>query len=106
VKPWFTGKLDFAPRVEFAGDDEFPLAGGALGRFRDRPAAVFVWKRRLHTISLLVFRADGLSLGKRTAAESRGFNVLTWRDGDLGYALVSDVSRADLELLAGKLSRE
>ena len=32
----------------------------------------------------------------RTSA--RGFNVLLWRDGELGYALVSDVSAGDLML--------
>ena len=48
VKPWFTGRLEFAPRVTFSGDDEFPLVGGSVGYFRDRKAAVFVFKRRLH----------------------------------------------------------
>jgi anti-sigma factor RsiW len=38
----------------------------------------------------------------RTA--SRGFNVMLWRDGELGYALVSDVSPKDLTLLAEKLA--
>ena len=60
VKPWFGGRLDFAPVVTFEGDADFPLKGGSLGYFRDRKAAVFVYARRLHSISLLVFRADGL----------------------------------------------
>src|SRR5437867_3372001 len=61
VKPWFEGRLDFAPVVPFEGDADFPLKGGAVGYFRDRKAAVFVYARRLHPISLLVFRADGLA---------------------------------------------
>src|ERR1700722_16275548 len=28
VKPWFEGKVDFAPVVAFGGDDDFPLTGG------------------------------------------------------------------------------
>jgi anti-sigma factor RsiW len=102
VKPWFTGKLDFAPRVAFAGDDEFPLVGGSLAELHGRRAAAFVWKRRLHSITLFVFRADQLrvSPGERVV---RGFEVLSWRDGDLGYVLVSDVSRADLEQLRLRL---
>ena len=60
VKPWFEGRLDFAPVVRFAGDDEFPLQGGAVGYFLDRKAAVLVFNRRLHRITLLVFRAEGL----------------------------------------------
>jgi len=114
VKPWFTGKLDFAPRVSFAGDDRFQLQGGSVGYFRDRKAAVFVFKVRLHTISLLVFRADGLPWPTRglervgplsvAAESSRGFNVLLWRDGELGYCLVSDVGRADLDALAVRIA--
>ena len=114
VIPWFSGRLDFAPTVRFPGDEDFPLRGGAVGYFVDRKAAALVYGRRLHTVSVFVFRADGLpwpragleKLGglevQRTA--SRGFNVLLWRDGELGYALVSDVDPRDLSLLAGKLS--
>jgi anti-sigma factor RsiW len=114
VKPWFTGRLDFAPRVAFSGDDEFPLVGGSIGYFHDRKAAVFVFKHRLHTVSLLVFRADGLAWPRtnlarvgRVAADVqtvRGFSVVLWRDGELGYCLVSDVDRDDLERLATKVA--
>ena len=33
----------------------------------------------------------------------RGFNVVIWRRGGLGYALVSDVDAAELKGLAAKL---
>ena len=113
VKPWFTGRVDFAPRVAFAGDDDFPLVGGSLGYVRDRKAAVFEFRRRLHQISLLVFPAAGMpwpdggvTLAGRTVHEgsSRGFSVLLWRDGDLGYALVSDVARPELETLVPRIT--
>jgi anti-sigma factor (TIGR02949 family) len=114
VKPWFEGRLDFAPVVSFVGDQEFPLQGGAVGYFLDRKAAVFIFHRRLHMISLFVFRAEGLpwptrglervgTAGARMAA-SRGFNVILWRSGELGYALVSDVDREELGQLAGKIA--
>jgi anti-sigma factor RsiW len=114
VKPWFTGKLDFAPAVAFMGDAEFPLRGGAIGTYGDRPCAVLVFGRRKHTISLSVFRADGLprladgstpiGTTRGTVASARGFNVVLWRAGDLGYALVSDVDRAELLALAAKVA--
>jgi anti-sigma factor RsiW len=115
VRPWFAGRLDFAPVVAFEGDAEFPLQGGAIGYFLDRKAAVFVYKRRLHPVSLLVFRADGLPWPERGltpvgavagyATVARGFNVILWRAGDLGYALVSDVDAQELARLAAKLAR-
>jgi anti-sigma factor RsiW len=114
VKPWFAGRLDFAPVVPFGGDTEFPLKGGAVGYFVDRKAAVFVYQRRLHPISLFVFRADGLPWPRgggervgRTEAyrqTARGFAVILWRAGDLGYALVSDVDPRELADLASKLA--
>jgi anti-sigma factor RsiW len=113
VKPWFEGRLDFAPRVAFEGDAEFSLKGGALGYFRDRKAAVFVYARRLHPITLLVFRADGLTWPTRAQTPGgpaevyrtvdRGFNVIMWRTDELGYALVSDVDARDLNALAARI---
>jgi anti-sigma factor RsiW len=116
VKPWFTGRLDFAPDITFSGDADFPLVGGAVGYFIDRKAATLVFKRRLHTISCFVFRARDLpwpqgqarpiELGRNAqVAALDGFHVVTWRDADLGHALVSDVSEAELLQLAAKLVR-
>lgn len=113
VKPWFTGRVDLAPDITFAGDDEFPMLGGAVGYFVDRKAASFVFKRRLHTISLFVFRADGFDWPRADAVEvgtSRvqattlnGFHILFWRAQGLDHVLVSDVSREELIRLASKL---
>ena len=106
VKPWFEGRLEFAPVVAFEGDADFPLKGGSVGYFFDRKAALFVYTRRLHPISLFVFRAEGLHWpageGASTTGE-RGFTVVLWRRGALGYALVSDVDRRELTALATKL---
>ncbi len=114
VKPWFAGKVDFAPVIGFSGDDDFPLVGGSVAYFIDRKAAAFLFQRRLHKISLLVFPIDGLpwpragsrDVGdlKAVARSARGFNVLFWQANGLGYALVSDVDAAELSALALKVS--
>jgi anti-sigma factor RsiW len=113
VKPWFEGRVDFAPVEPFAGDDAYPLQGGAVAYFLDRKAAAFVFKRRLHVMTLFVFPAEGLpwpsalphpvgtSHGALTT--SRGFHVLMWRKGDLGYALVSDIDVRELDALAARI---
>ncbi len=106
VKPWFAGRLDFAPVVAFEGDRDVSLEGGAVGYFIDRKAAVFVYKLRAHTISLFVFRADGLPWppARESTTNARGFSVVLWRSGELGYALVSDADARELVKLAGKIS--
>lgn len=107
IKPWFAGRLDFAPVVAFAGDGEFPLRGGAVGYFLDRRAAVFLYSRRLHAISLFVVRAEGLPLpAQRLETSSRGFSLIAWRAGELGYVLVSDVDAGELRTLAAKVRGE
>jgi anti-sigma factor RsiW len=104
VKPWFQGKLDFAPAVSFGGDAEFPLLGGAVASFLGRPAACLEYGRRAHRISLFILRADGLGFpGRPDLRTVRGFNVALWRRGDLAYALVSDLDRAELASLAERL---
>jgi anti-sigma factor RsiW len=101
VKPWFADKVDFAPVVHFEGDSDFPLVGGSVGYFIDRKAAVFSYARRLHHISLFVMPATGLrwpsGIEARTA---RGFSVLLWQEGELAYALVSDLNESELRQLA------
>ena len=109
VIPWFSGKLDFAPGIRFPGDAEFPLQGGAVSYFLDRKAATLVFGGPQNPISLFVFMAAGLpwQSGERampSRASSRGFNVLLWRHGELGYALVSSEDERTLRRLAEKLA--
>jgi anti-sigma factor RsiW len=115
VKPWFAGRLDFAPALAFAGDDDFPLAGGALALLDQHKAATFVFHRRLHVISLFVVAVGGegdpawpasnLDVGgvAATATTVRGYHVLLWRSGGQGYALVSDAGADDLRELARRI---
>jgi anti-sigma factor RsiW len=107
VRPWFSGRLDFAPVVGFAGDSEFPLHGGTVEYFLDRRAAALVYGRRLHRVSLFVFRAEGLEWPPHSSppvhATVRGFSVQLWRSGELGYALVSDLNPTEMARLAERL---
>jgi anti-sigma factor RsiW len=114
VRPWHEGQLDFAPVVRFRGDQEFPLAGGAIAYFLDRRAAIFAFHRQLQTISLIVFLARGMSWSTRGlepmgavrahVSDDRGFHVILWRQGEQGYALISDVDLRELTRLTVKLS--
>ena len=114
VRPWFEGRLDFSPVVPFAGDATVPLRGGALAYFVDRKAAAFVYALRLHTVTLFVFRPDGLPWPTRDLqrvgghdvypASSRGFTVLLWQANGLGYALVSDADPREVLEIAARFS--
>jgi anti-sigma factor RsiW len=108
VKPWFAGHLDLAPAITFTGDADYLLEGGAVSRFLDTRAASILFRRRQHLISLFIVHATDpgwKSTGENPRViEARGFSVMLWRRADLGYALVSDISNAELAELQRRIA--
>lgn len=106
VRPWLTARLDFAPVIPFPGDADFPLRGGALEYFLDRRAAVIVYGRRLHTVTLIVTRPEGMPWPEASTpliTSARGFQVRLWKRGGLAYAVISDLDAGELARFAGRL---
>ncbi|NYT39342.1 anti-sigma factor [Sphingomonas sp. R-74633] len=98
VKPWFNGRIDFAPPVPELAAQGFPLVGGRMDYIEDKPAAAIVYKRALHTINLFVRPAAGLSLPGASAVRHKGYSLVRWTNGGLEYWAVSDVDPNDLQL--------
>jgi anti-sigma factor RsiW len=96
VKPWFDGRLDFAPPVADWRDAGFPLLGGRLDFADDRPVAALVYGRQKHFINLFVWPAKSpATLPPRTTARN-GYQVVHWTGGGMQFWAVSDVSGKDL----------
>jgi anti-sigma factor RsiW len=100
VKPWFQGKLDFAPPVKDLKDEGFVLVGGRLDQVADKPAAAVVYQIRKHVINLFVWRAGERAPDAMTTTNVRGFSVTTWAADGLRFAAVSDVDARDLTRFA------
>ncbi len=112
VKPWFEGRLDFAPVVP-ADRGELRLQGGAVGYVLGHRAAVLSYGLRRHRVTLLAFPRRGVPGLERAAQDApplelgrHGFAVSLWSAGDVGYALVSDVGAEEHARLAGVLAAE
>jgi anti-sigma factor RsiW len=94
VKPWFNGRIDFAPPVPELADKGFPLVGGRLDSIEGKTVPAIVYKRRLHTVNLYVWQAkDG---GERAYVKD-GFAVREWSRNGLRFAAISDIPAAELQ---------
>ncbi|GAA0297037.1 hypothetical protein GCM10009087_03560 [Sphingomonas oligophenolica] len=96
VKPWFNGRIDFAPPTPDLKAQGFPLAGGRLDYIGGRVVPAIVYRRRLHTINLFAWPATAPA--KPATAQFEGYNLRHWQQGGLDLWAVSDVSQADLAL--------
>jgi anti-sigma factor RsiW len=101
VKPWFAGKLDFAPEVRDLSNAGFTLVGGRLDYLHSRTVAALVYRRRQHTINVFVWPAHEPERGPRTE-ERDGYHVVSWVRGGMAWWAVSDLNAGELAEIAGK----
>jgi anti-sigma factor RsiW len=103
VKPWFVGKLDYAPPVINLAAEGFALAGGRLDSLQGHAVAALVYKRNAHTINLFVRPQGGARLGPEFSSY-RGYNLVRWRELDMEFQAVSDLNAQELKNFAELVS--
>jgi anti-sigma factor RsiW len=96
VKPWFDGKIDFAPPVKDLADQGFPLTGGRLDYLGGKPVAALVYVHGKHPINLFVWPQSGVA-DKSVTAERNGYNLIHWDGDGMNFWAVSDLEKAELE---------
>ena len=100
VKPWFTGKLDFAPPVGDYAASGFSLEGGRLDYLDGRPVAALAYRHRLHAVNLFVWPAQGAADSAPRAVARQGYAIVRWTRGGMNFCAVADVAPSDLAALA------
>jgi anti-sigma factor RsiW len=100
VKPWFDGKLDFAPPVQDFAADGYPLAGGRLDYLENRKVGVLIYHRALHIINVYVCPAEGKEGSTLSTQTINGYNVVSWTKNGFEFHAVSDLNTAELRDLA------
>lgn len=98
VKPWFQGRLDYAPPVFDLAAEGFPLMGGRIEHVRGNVVATLAYTRDRHVIDVFVWPSTAQQAPIRSMR--KGFNVLHWADGSMQYWAVSDLERAEMERFA------
>jgi anti-sigma factor RsiW len=102
VKPWFNGRVTYAPHVVDFASEGFPLAGGRIEVLGSKLVSSLIYKRRLHVISVTEMPADAGS--ERQGYRSiNGYNVVSWTGQGLAYWAISDLNKEELNTFANLL---
>jgi anti-sigma factor RsiW len=99
VRPWFVGRLPYAPPVRDLGAQGFPLVGARLDHVYGRTSAALVYARRKHRINVFVVPSAGAPAGLPTGTRD-GYSIVSWREGDFAFLAVSDLNAAELATFA------
>jgi anti-sigma factor RsiW len=97
VRPWFQGRLEFAPMVRDLSGQGFELLGARQDRVGNREAVAVVYRLHNHVINVFSWRRSGDTAQTERSATIRGFNCMSWSDLDLEFAAVSDTDGAELK---------
>jgi len=95
VKPWFNGRLDYAPPVEDLAANGFALVGGRLDYVGRRRVAVLVYRYRQHVIDVYV-RPAGEGPGTSYATVSQGYALDRWDAAGMTWWAVTDAEPSAL----------
>lgn len=95
VKPWFQGRLDFAPPVFDLAAEGFPLMGGRIEHVRGSVVATLAYTRIRHVIDVFVW--PGTAQQAPVRSMRTGFLVLHWADESMQHWAVSDLDRSEME---------
>jgi anti-sigma factor RsiW len=98
VKPWFNGRVDFAPAVPNLDSAGFPLIGGRLDYLDGRAVAALVYGRRQHMINVYSWPStSGPANSPAATSTLRGYHLVAWTEDGLTYWAVSDLNAKELE---------
>lgn len=100
VKPWFDGRIDFAPPVKDLAAAQYPLIGGRLDYLDGRPVAALVYRHAKHIIDLFVWPAAAHAAAAPETAERQGYNIVHWSGGGMSFWAVSDLEPSLLRRFA------
>ncbi|WP_342303372.1 zf-HC2 domain-containing protein [Burkholderia pseudomallei] len=95
VKPWFNGRLDFAPPVVDLSASGFALAGGRLDYVGQRRVAVLVYRYRQHMIDVYVW-PSGEGGARPYATVSQGYALDRWEAAGMTWWAVTDAEPSAL----------
>jgi anti-sigma factor RsiW len=112
---WFRGKVDFPVRAPSLNLKEATFQGARLSNVRSHQAAHMTYSVNGHPVTLMIFnpQVTTFSGGRHVTVDGKevilgrrkGYNVAIFMQGDMAYALSSDLSQKRLLKLVPDFSR-
>ena len=103
VKPWFAGHADVSPPARDFAADGFTLVGGRADYVHGARAAVVVYRHGAHVINLFAWADHGGGLPRGGMRD--GYRMLFWKQDDLDFAAVSDITQSELDAFAALVKK-
>ena len=100
VKPWFAGKVNFAPLVKQLDADGYVLKGGRVDIVQGAAAAVLVYEAGRHVVDVYMWPAATAGGDALRASSADGFQLRHWEEGGLVVWCVSDLGAQELDRFA------
>jgi anti-sigma factor RsiW len=97
VKPWFDGKVPFAPQVIELASAGFPLIGGRVDVVGLKPVPAMVYGAGKHLISLIEMPSETSAAAPVTRRMDRGYEAVSWTENRVTFWAVSDASDEEMQ---------
>jgi anti-sigma factor RsiW len=104
VKPWFSGRIDYAPPVHDLTAQGFPLVGGRIDVVDGRKVAVLVYRRNQHRIALTLWPASAGDAAP-SVSQRAGFALARWRHAGFDMRAVADLAPGEIASFATAVDR-
>jgi anti-sigma factor RsiW len=106
VKPWFAGRIDYAPPVYDLTAQGFPLLGGRVDLVDGRRVAVLVYRRNQHRVALTLWPASsGGGDAQPSVSERDGFAMARWRHAGFEMRAIADIAPAEMRSFAAGIDK-
>ncbi len=97
VKPWFVGKIDYAPEILDLSAEGYALAGGRLDYVDGHAVAALVYRKRQHVINLFLWPESNVRRNSSRTLTLQGFHLRHWQQAGMTYWAISDLNEPELD---------
>jgi anti-sigma factor RsiW len=106
LKPWFTSKLNYSPKVYNLAAQGFALLGGRLDYLQQRNVASMAYRYKDHIIDLYTWPSPDVADAAQELHSKNGYKLLYWCQDYMNYWVVSDLDSDELQKFAALLQQK